>query len=105
MKEVSYRTALRLLIKAGGQIMSCDFVKADGTLRKMVFRRNVASGVKSNTTNEKNDSRKRIKRGSVITVVEMIGSEERPWKSINLRTIKELRINKERYVINESGIN
>lgn len=105
MQEVSYRTALRKLIMAGGKIMSATFIKEDGTLRDMVFRRNVASGVKGNPTNAKNDSRLRVKRGSIITVVEMDGSVDRKWKSINLKTLKEIKIEGTRYFVSESDRN
>ena len=99
VKYVSYRTALRHLIKAGGKIMAATFVKENGEVRDMAFRRNVAKGVKSNVNNDKNDSRKRVKRGHMITVVEMAGGQELNWKTINLHTLKELRINKERFII------
>ena len=104
MEVISYRGALRKLIAAGGKIMSATFIKEDGSERLMTFRRNVATDVKSNTTNEKNDSRKRIKRGSIITVVEMTGGE-RKWKSINLKTLKELKVDGMRYLIRGSGTN
>lgn len=97
--EVSYRTALRKLIQAGGSIMSATFVKEDGTTRDMCFRRNVATQVKNNPDNEKNDSRKRVKRGSLITVVEMDGTQDRKWKTINLKTLQELRVGKESYKV------
>jgi hypothetical protein len=99
MQEVTYRTALRKLILAGGSIMSATFVKQDGEVREMRFRRNVATQVKNNPDNAKNDSRQRVRRGSLITVVEMDGDQDRKWKTINLRTLKELRISKESYVI------
>jgi len=99
MVEVSYRTALRKLILAGGKIMSATFVKEDGEIRHMTFRRNVATQVKNNPENAKNDAKKRVKRGSIITVVEMDGGEDRKWKSINLRTLKEFRVDKITYTV------
>jgi hypothetical protein len=104
MQQISYRAALRKIILAGGDIMGITFVKADGELRDMTFRRNVATMVKNNPDNAKNDSTKRVRRGSLITVVEMDGTQDRKWKTINLRTVTELRVNKERYVIDESTV-
>lgn len=98
-QEISYRSALRLILKAGGKIMSARFVKEDGTIRDMTFRRNVATQVKNNPDNAKNDSRKRVKRGSLITVVEMDGDQERKWKTINLQTLREIRVNGESFKI------
>jgi hypothetical protein len=98
-QEISYRAALRKIITAGGKIMSARFVKEDGSIRDMTFRRNVASQVKNNPDNTKNDSRLRVKRGSVITVVEMDGNQDRKWKSINLQTLRELRVNGEIFKI------
>lgn len=96
---VSYRTALRHMIMAGGKIMAAVFIKEDGEKREMAFRRNVATQVKNNPDNAKNDSRKRQKRGSLITVVEMDGSEDRKWKTINLKTLIELRVDGKRYIV------
>ena len=98
-KEVSYRTALRQMLRAGGKIISASFIKEDGSIREITFRRNVASQVKGNPNNEKNDSRKRVKRGSIITVVEMDGGVDRKWKSINLQTMFALHVNGESFKI------
>jgi hypothetical protein len=99
MQEITYRAALRKLILAGGNIIGATFVKKDGKIRDMTFRRNVATLVKNNPDNAKNDSRERVRRGSLITVVEMDGTQDRKWKTVNLRTMTELRINKESYKI------
>lgn len=101
MEKVSYRTALRHIIAAGSQIMAATFVKTDGSIRDMTFRRNVATQVKSNPNNNPNDSRLRVKRGSLVTVVEMDGSSERKWKTVNLRTMSRLKIGKKEYFISE----
>jgi hypothetical protein len=99
LQEISYRAALRKIIKAGGKIMSATFVKEDGTIRDMTFRRNVATQVKNNPDNAKNDSRLRQKRKNLMNVIEMDGDFERKWKSINLHTLKEIKVEGQRYII------
>jgi len=71
------------VIKAtNGKIFSCEFIKKDGTLRKMVARLGVAKNLKggNNGASDKN---------SLVTVFDMVAGA---YRMINLETIQTLKV-------------
>lgn len=65
-----------------GKIFSCEFIKKDGSLRKMVARLGVAKNLKggSNGASAKN---------SLVTVFDMVACS---YRMINLSTLTALRV-------------
>jgi len=72
-----------------GKIFSCEFIKKDGTLRKMVAR----IGVKKNLKGGKNGV---SEKNSLVTVHDMIAGG---YRMINLATVQAVRANKTVYKV------
>ena len=80
--QVSRYKADEVIKSTHGKIFSCEFVKKDGSLRKMVARLGVAKNLKggSNGASTKN---------SLITVYDMVASA---YRMVNLETLIALRV-------------
>ena len=80
--EVSRYKTVDLLHQTHGKIFSCEFIKKDGSLRKMIARLGVAKNLKggSNGASAKN---------SLITVYDMA---KRAYRMINLETLTALKV-------------
>jgi len=80
--QVSRFKTVELLHSTHGKIFSCEFIKKDGSLRKMVARLGVRKNLKggSNGASAKN---------SLITVFDMaVGA----YRMINLSTLRALKV-------------
>ena len=80
--QVSRYKADEVIKSTHGKIFSCEFIKKDGSLRKMVARLGVAKDLKggSNGASTKN---------SLITVYDMVASA---YRMVNLETLTALRV-------------
>ena len=81
MKVSRYKT-MELLKATHGKIFSCEFVKKDGSLRKMVARLGVAKNLKGGKNGAGANN-------ALITVYDMaVGG----YRMINLETLKSLKV-------------
>ncbi len=81
MKVSRYKT-MELLKATRGKIFSCEFVKKDGSLRKMVARLGVAKNLKGGKNGAGANN-------ALITVYDMaVGG----YRMINLETLKSLKV-------------
>ena len=81
--QISKYKAIELLRSTKGKIFSCEFIKKDGTLRRMVARLGVAKNLKGgrNGASSKN---------SLITVYDMA---KQAYRMVNLETLKTVKVN------------
>ena len=87
--QVSRLKVESLLNATHGKIFSCEFIKKDGSLRKMVAR----IGVKKNLKGGKNGV---SEKNSLITVYDMIAGG---YRMINLATVQAVRVNRIAYEV------
>ena len=81
MKVSRYKT-MELLKATRGKIFSCEFVKKDGSLRKMVARLGVAKNLKGGKNGAGANN-------ALITVYDMaVGG----YRMINLETLRSLKV-------------
>ena len=80
--QVSRYKAGEVIKSTHGKIFSCEFIKKDGSLRKMVARLGVAKNLKGgkNGASAKN---------SLVTVYDMVA---RAYRMINLETLTTLKV-------------
>jgi len=80
--KVSRYKAMELLKATHGKIFSCEFVKKDGSLRKMIARLGVAKNLKGgkNGASESN---------ALVTVYDMAA---KGYRMINLATLKTIKV-------------
>jgi len=81
--QVSRFKTMELIKATHGKIFSCEFIKKDGSLRKMVARLGVAKNLKggSNGAGEHN---------SLVTVYDMVAGA---YRMVNLSTLTSLKVN------------
>ena len=81
--QISKYKAIELLRSTKGKIFSCEFIKKDGSLRKMVARLGVAKNLKGgrNGASSKN---------SLITVYDMA---KQAYRMVNLETLQTVKVN------------
>jgi len=81
--QVSRFKTMELINATGGKIFSCEFVKKDGSVRKMIARLGVAKDLKggANGASAKN---------SLITVWDMLSGG---YRMVNLSTLTALKVN------------
>ena len=72
------------------KLMSCVFVKKDGTDRKMTFRLGVKQFLKGGQNKVEAEDR------SYVTVYDM---KAKGYKTLNLRTLKEIKIQGVKYEV------
>ena len=89
MKKV--KTIRDIINQSGGHICSVIFVKMDGTVRKMNFRRKVSKGV-----NGKGLKYNPSSVGNMI-VWEMKSDGKKCWKTIKLKNVMSLNANGKSY--------
>lgn len=82
-KKVSRTTVLSLMQKSGGRFFGVTFTKKDGTIRKM--------NVKLNTHHSKPTN---------LGYLLVFDSADKNYKSLNLQTLSEVRIDKQVYSVN-----
>ena len=89
MRTVSRYKTVELLHQTHGKIFSCEFIKKDGSVRKMIARLGVQKNLKGgkNGVSEKN---------SLITVYDMIAGG---YRMINLATLQALKISGTQYEV------
>ncbi len=89
MRTVSRYKVDEVIKSTHGKIFSCEFIKKDGSLRKMVARLGVQKNLKGgkNGVSEKN---------SLITVYDMIAGG---YRMINLATLQALKISGTQYEV------
>jgi len=87
--QVSRFKTMELIKATQGKIFSCEFIKKDGSLRKMVARLGVAKNLKggSNGAGEHN---------SLVTVYDMVAGA---YRMVNLSTLQSLRVNGTHYEV------
>ena len=80
--ELSRYKADEVIKSTHGKIFSCEFIKKDGSLRKMIARLGVAKNLKggNNGASTKN---------SLITVYDMIAGA---YRMVNLSTLTALKV-------------
>ena len=89
MRTVSRYKVDEVIKSTHGKIFSCEFIKKDGSLRKMVARLGVQKNLKGgkNGVSEKN---------SLITVYDMIAGG---YRMINLATLQALKVRGMQYEV------
>ena len=87
--ELSRFKASEVMTSSKGQIFSCEFIKKDGSLRKMIARLGVIKDLKggNNGASYKN---------GLVTVYDMVKGG---YRMINLQTITALRVSGVNYQI------
>ena len=88
--RISKVVATELINKSKGKIFTATFLKKNGELRKMNCRLGVSKGVNGKGMSY-NPTLKALK-----PVFDM---QLKEWRTINLESIKELSINKEKYIV------
>jgi hypothetical protein len=88
--RISKVVATELINKSKGKIFTATFFKKNGELRKMNCRLGVSKGVNGKGMSY-NPTLKALK-----PVFDM---QLKEWRTINLESIKELSINKEKYIV------
>ncbi len=88
--RISKVVATELINKSKGKIFTATFLKKNGELRKMNCRLGVSKGVNGKGMNY-NPTLKALKPVFDMQVKE--------WRTINLESIMELSINKEKYIV------
>ena len=80
--QVSRYKTVELIKATNGKIFACEFIKKDGSVRKMIARLGVAKNLKGgkNGASEKN---------SLMTVWDMMAGG---YRMINLETIQRLKV-------------
>ena len=78
------------LSRTEGRIFTADFIKKDGTLRKLNCRKGVHSYTKGGVNKTVKDS------NAYITLFDM---QLRSYRTLNLSSVKEVRYQKNTYVI------
>ena len=89
MESVSRYKAVELIRQTHGKIFSCEFIKKDGSVRKMVARLGVAKNIKGGKNGASN-------KNSLVTVYDMVA---KAYRMINLETLKHLKVNGVGYVV------
>ncbi len=89
MEKVSRYKAVELLHQTHGKIFSCEFIKKDGSVRRMVARLGVAKNLKGgkNGASVKN---------SLVTVYDMVANA---YRMVNLETLRALKVGGVAYVV------
>ena len=90
MSIISTVVATELINKSKGKIFTVTFRKKNGELRKMNCRLGVSKGVNGKGMNY-NPTLKALKPVFDMQIKE--------WRMLNLETIRELNINKEKYMV------
>jgi len=87
--EISKVKVLRKIEEQGKKIFSCEFIKKDGTIRKMVARLGVKKYLRGGTNNIKD-------KHSYLTVFDM---KKREYRLINLETLKKIKLSGVEYKV------
>jgi len=87
--KVSRLKVLDILYNTKGKVFSCNFIKKDGTSRKMVAR----LGVKKNLKGGRNGAGL---HNGLVTVYDMVKGA---YRMVNLETITSLRANGRTYEV------
>ena len=90
MKRISRKKALEKLYESAGRIFYAEFVKKDGSLRRMTARLGVRKGVTG-----KGMRYNPLERG-LLPVFDMDKSD---WRMVNLNTLQRLSVDHERYLV------
>lgn len=85
------QTLLKLIENLNGQFFTVEFVKKDGTLRKM----NCRTGVKKYLSN--NGKTIKITRPIDNGILRVFDVKKDAYRSINLDTVKKINLNKASY--------
>lgn len=80
--QVSRFKTDEIIKSTNGKIFSCEFIKKDGSLRKMVARLGVAKNLKGGKNGES-------EKNSLITVYDMVANA---YRMINLETLTALKV-------------
>jgi len=90
MKRISRKKALEKLYESAGRIFYAEFVKKDGSLRRMTARLGVRKGVTG-----KGMRYDPLERG-LLPVFDM---DRADWRMVNLNTLQRLSVDHERYIV------
>jgi len=90
MKKLARENVKTKIKNQGNKIFSAEFSKTDGTTRKVVARLGVKSHLRGGENKVVRDDR------SYMTVFDM---QKQEYRTLNLRTIKEIKIDGERYEV------
>ena len=90
MKRISRKKALEKLYESAGRIFYAEFVKKDGSLRRMTARLGVHKGVTG-----KGMRYNPLERG-LLPVFDM---DRADWRMVNLNTLQRLSVDHERYLV------
>lgn len=94
MKTINKEYAKQLIHNTNGKIFSSVFTKKDGTIRLMTGRLKVTKHLTENAKPRPYDPNKY----NLICLFDMIN---KGYRMINIETLKQLTINKNKYVIKE----
>ena len=87
MPTITTEQAKQMIFETNGKIFSCQFVKKDGSLRKMQCRLNVQKHLKGGVSTTAHIPH-------LITVFEMVMGEQEPrFRNINANTLVTLKVN------------
>ena len=98
MKTITKDTAKQYIYKTNGKIFSAVFTKKDGEKRKMVCRRNVRKYVTGKGLSYNPEER------GLVTVYDMQKCKvdpERAYRTINLETLEQIKIEGATYKVKE----
>ena len=90
MKRISKHKAIKALYNSAGKIFYAEFIKKDGSLRRMTARLGVRKGVTGK------GMRYDPAAYGLLPVYDM---DKAQWRMINLNTLKRLHLNHEKLVV------
>ena len=90
MKRISRKKALEKIYATAGRIFYAEYIKRDGSLRRMTARLGVRKGVTG-----KGMRYNPLERG-LLPVFDM---DRADWRMVNLNTLQRLSVDHERYQV------
>ena len=90
MKRISRRKAIKALYNSAGKIFYAEFIKKDGSLRRMTARLGVHKGINGK------GMRYNPAAYGLLPVFDM---NRTAWRMINLNALKQLHLNHEKLTV------
>jgi hypothetical protein len=94
-KTITQHKAKELINQSNGRIFSATFTKKDFTKRLI----NARLGVKYERKTEKKEPYNPFKKGLLCDYLKVYDMNKKGYRTINLKTIDSLSINKNKYII------
>lgn len=94
------RTQLKGLIEtAGARFVRVDFVKKDGSLRKMIAAPKARTGLVGEAASESAKRAVETRKANNPNLVNIFDTRKKGWRSINLDTVYAVQVDGTRYVV------